>query len=75
MPSMEPSLPGRVLIRRLAEAGRNQGLRQLIVARILEHGGRAAFPLRVGTPDPSTQATQRRSPSCSSFSTTLSRSR
>jgi hypothetical protein len=37
---------GRVLIRLLAEAGRNHGLRQIIVARILEHGEGTASPRR-----------------------------
>ncbi len=44
----EPTV--RVLTRLLAEAGRSQELRQLIVTRILEHGGSGASSLRVSMP-------------------------
>src|SRR5215207_10207749 len=39
----------RVLVRLRLEAGRNQGLRRIIVARMLEAYGPAVTPLRAGT--------------------------
>jgi hypothetical protein len=48
--ALDASRPtARVLARLQLEAGRNQGLRRIIVARMLEGASPAVAPLRVGT--------------------------